>query len=158
MDTETIRFLVAGWGAVTGTIAIGIQLKQQFADRSRLKLSATMSIQSNDKHSEEHLVFTLEVVNYGRRASRIKYAGIQLEPRMSNVVGMPMQPTAGEIKLYDAHKTGVNLELEEGGTHRFVLEPFSEKVAETFRDTEVAFVTDTRGRKYTTNFRTIRLK
>jgi hypothetical protein len=158
MDTETIGLLVAGWGAVTGTVAITMQLAQYFADRSRLKLSAVMSIESNEKLAEHHLVFTLDVVNHGRRVSYIRCAGIQLEPRKIDIGGIKMQEDESEITLFDADRTGRTVELAEGKRHRFVLEPFREKAGETFRDTEVAFVTDTRGRKYTTKFKTIRSK
>ncbi|MCW5554327.1 MAG: hypothetical protein KIS67_19480 [Verrucomicrobiae bacterium] len=163
MNAETITLFVAVWGAVTGTIAIAIQLAQHLADRSRLKLKARMSIESNEKQPEHqqpehHVVFTLEVVNHGRRVSRIRRVGIELEPREMSIGGMNMKPKESEITLFDADKSGQFVELGEGKRHCFVLEPFPEKAGETFRETEVAFVTDTLGRKFTTNFQTIRLK
>jgi len=159
MTIQAVGFLLACWGAVTGTIAIVIQVKQHLADRSRLKLSAVMSRASNEKLREDHLVFTLEVVNHGRRVSRIKCAGIQLQPSEMIVGGQTLAPpTTYEIRLYEADRSEDLVELAEGGSHRFVLEPFPEKEAQTLRDTEVAFVTDTLGRKYTTKFHTIKRK
>jgi hypothetical protein len=159
MNAQAVNFLLACWGALTGTIAIVIQLRQHLADRSRLKLSAVMSIASNEKLRENHLVFTLEVVNHGRRVSRIRCAGIQLQPSETIIAGKTFpRATRWEIRLYDADRSGGIVELAEGGLKRFVLEPFPEKEAQTLRDTEVAFVTDTHGRKYTTKFHTIKPK
>ena len=109
---------------------------------------------------DRHLsVFTLEVVNCGRRVSRIRRAGIQLQPSEMIIGGQTLpRPTRREVRLYDADRSGGILELAEGGSHRFVLEPFPEKEAQTLRDTEVAFVTDTRGRKYASKFHTIKPK
>jgi hypothetical protein len=151
MNAETIGLLIAGLGALTGIIALAINL---FADRSRLKLNAVMTIESNEKMSEPHLVFTLEVVNHGRRVSRIKHAGIQIEPREMNVGEIKLKPFESEITLFDSGKTGRSIELTEDKPHIFVLEPFRE----ILRDTEIAFVIDTRGRKFTTKFNTMSLK
>jgi len=155
MDAKMIGLLIAGLSALTGIVALAIKL---FVDRSRLKLNAVMTIESNEKRSEPHLVFTLEVVNHGRRVSRIKHAGIRLEPREMDIGGIKMKPVESEITLFDADKTGRSIELTEDKPHSFVLEPFREKAVDTFRDTEVAFVIDTRGRKFTTNFKTIKPK
>ena len=155
MNTETIALLVAGWGAVTGTVAIAIQLKQYVADRSQLKLTASMSMASNEKQPENHFVFTIEVINQGRRVTCIRHAGIQLEPSVMSIGGKWLQADESEITIFDADKTGRTIELTEGKRHLFVLEPFREKAVTTFRETEVAFVIDTRGRKFTTRFYTI---
>jgi hypothetical protein len=158
MNAETIGLLVAGWGAVTGTVAIAIQLTQYFTDRSKLKLHAFMSMASNEKMLEHHLVFTIEVVNHGRRVSYIRRAGIQLEPSVMHIGGKWTQADESELTIFDADRTGRTIELAEGKRHLFVLEPFREKIGDTFRDTEVAFVIDSRGRKQTTKFQTIKSK
>ena len=158
MTTETIKLLVAGWGAVTGTLAIAIQLTLYLKDRSQLKLTAFMSMESNEKMPEHHLVFTIEVVNHGRRVSYIRRAGIQLEPSVMDIGGKWTQANESELTIFDSDRTGRTIELGEGKRHLFVLEPFREKIGDAFRDTEVAFVIDSRGRKHTTKFQTIKSK
>jgi hypothetical protein len=158
MTAETFNLLVAGWGAVTGTVAIAIQLTQYFTDRSQLKLNAFMSMESNEKLPEHHLAFTMEVVNHGRRVAYIRRVGIQLEPSVMAIGGKWTKADESELTIFDADRTGRTIELAEGKRHLFVLEPFREKVGDAFRDTEIAFVIDTRGRKHKTKFHTITSK
>ena len=154
MPTETIKLLIAVWGAVTGTLAIAIQLTLYLKDRSQLKLTAFMSMVSNEKMPEHHLVFKMEVVNHGRRVAYIRRAGIQLEPSVMAIGGKWTKADESELTIFDADRTGRTVELAEGKRHLFVLEPFREKAGDAFRDTEVAFVIDTRGRKHKTKFHT----
>ena len=74
-NTSPIDY-IAIWGAVTGSVALIIQLLQFARDRSRLKLDASFLICSDIQRPEMRLKFELNIVNIGRRPIVIESAGV----------------------------------------------------------------------------------
>ena len=64
--------LIAVWGAVTGTIALLLQLCSHFSDRHRLKATVVADMQLNEDRSDATAEISFELRNVGRRICRIE--------------------------------------------------------------------------------------
>jgi hypothetical protein len=133
---ETWVGLAAIWGAITGTIALIIQLMQHLADRAKVQLEASMSFQSNEANPKFHLCVQLSVVNQGRRLVRIESAGIILPNTTLKTLGKLGQPSlsfessSSRRELFNAKTKNRLLELSaEGGKFTFTDDTFPENEA-----------------------------
>jgi hypothetical protein len=107
--------LIALWGAVTGTIAVGIQAIQHYLDRARLVVKPSIS-QYIDRATPVARI-CVDVSNRGRRPLSIEHIGIILpndKKRDPNVRQIRKQ-----TPLFDAITAGKVLRLAEGDKHTF---------------------------------------
>ncbi|MEI7819562.1 MAG: hypothetical protein WCK55_01495 [Verrucomicrobiota bacterium] len=149
--TESITLSTALWGALTGTIALLIQLKQHHADRAHLKLDAVLSITS-DRTSKTRVTFTIDAVNHGRRLIRIESAGIELPPTKPPLPEGVIEER-NELFVFQSERAGRRVELEgEGGKFTFRTDPFPRELLSVLGRRATAFVEDTRGHRYRVKF------
>jgi len=92
------EFLVAIYGALTGTVAIASTIRQWWLDRAILKLEANISIVQADAM---RVVLTISAVNNGRRPVRIKHVG-SLLAKESVPIDMQMFWDSSELTLFGA--------------------------------------------------------
>src|SRR5438270_11669000 len=74
----TATFLIALWGAVTGTVAVAVQIAHHFSDRGRLEISASMSQTVDRANPKPRLKVEVELCNTGRRPITVEQVGIIL--------------------------------------------------------------------------------
>jgi len=87
---------VAIYGALTGTIAIALQIRQWLVDRARLKVEGAISIVNTDKM---RVVLSISVVNNGCRPVNIRRVGALLAKESVTVPqGLSPQGRAEELK------------------------------------------------------------
>jgi hypothetical protein len=154
--------IAAIWGAITGTIALIIQLTQHLADRAKIKLEASMSFQSNEVNPKFHLCVQLSVVNEGRRLVRIECAGIVMPNATLKTSAKPTQPSisleasSSRRELFNAKTKNRLLELSaEGGKFTFTDDLFPENEArEMFQKQKYgkAFIRLSSGKELFTHF------
>ncbi len=150
------------WGAVTGTLALGIKAFEIYCDRAKVKLEASMGFQSNEVNPKFHLYVQLSVVNQGRRLVRIECAGVILPNTAMKTLAKPGQPSlswepsSSRRELFNAKTKGRLLELSaEGGKFTFTDDNFPESEArDMFKKQKQgkAFVRLTSGKELFTNF------
>lgn len=112
-DTTTLS--IALWGAVTGTVAVGIVVIQPLLERSRLVIKASMSHRVDHLQPVARLSVELEVSNRGRRPVMIEQIGIVLPD------GGKREPNGArkEIPIIDATAAGKSVRLGEGEKQTF---------------------------------------
>lgn len=150
------------WGAITGTLALGIKAFELFVDRAQLKLEASMGFQSNEANPKIHLYVQLSVVNQGRRLVRIESAGVILPNSTLKTLAKPGQPSlplkssSPKRELFNAKTKGHLLELSaEGGKFTFTDDKFPENEAREMFNTQKdgkAFVRLSSGKELITTF------
>lgn len=69
--------LISWWGAATGTVALGIQIRHWRVDRAVLNIRAEMQTIIRDRPA---LFLTVHAVNVGRRPHRVKEVVAELHP------------------------------------------------------------------------------
>lgn len=124
------------WGAVTGTLALGIKAFELFCDRAKVTIEASMGFQSNEANPKFHLYVQLTVVNQGRRLVRIESAGVILPNTILKTLAKPEQPSlslessSSRRELFNAKTKGRLLDLSaEGGKFTFTDNNFPESEA-----------------------------
>jgi hypothetical protein len=155
MTPEQITLTIAIWGAATGTVALVLQYLQHRADRPDLRITAHLSNTVDVRHPQARLVFALEAVNHGRRPVRIERVGVELPPK-DEPLPEGVFSQSSWVNVFDTEFGQPSVELGEGAKHTFRADPFPIDHAKTFRTRETAFVEDSRGQRYTTQFYTIR--
>ena len=154
MTAAEITFVIAVWGAITGTVAIVLQVLQYRADRSDLRISAHLSSAVDRQRPAARLVFEIDAVNHGRRPVSIREAGIQLPPSEE-----PLEPgvlaRTSHVRIFES-SAARSVTLAEGDRHCFRIDPFSVETARKLPYHATAFVEDTLGRRYTSKFYTIK--
>ena len=151
MNTSALITLsTALWGAVTGTIALMLQLARHRADRPILKLDAVLRLTS-DRTSKIRIVFTIEAVNHGQRLIRIESAGIELPPAKAKLPEGVTEERS-ELFVFQSERAGGRVELDEGNKFTFGLDPFPRELLSALSKRATAFVEDTRGQRYRTKF------
>lgn len=137
------------WGTITGTAAIAFQAIQHFQDRAHIELTPTHLFSSDIRNREGRLVFTVEVVNHGRRDIYLEDAGIEMPP--------PQNPEPGTwghqstLSIFP-RQAGGSIHLSEGQKTRITLDPFPPEFVSHLGQTAVAFVKDTKGKIYKKSF------
>jgi hypothetical protein len=86
---------VAIYGALTGTIAIALQIRQWLVDRPMLKVEGAVSIVHTDKM---RVLLSISVVNNGRRPVNIRRVGALLA-KESVTVPQGLSPRGRAEKL-----------------------------------------------------------
>jgi hypothetical protein len=90
------ELLVAIYGALTGTIAILVQVRQWRLDRAILKVEGAISIVNTDKI---RVLLSISVVNNGRRPVNIRRVGALLAKESVSIpLGLSPQRKAEELK------------------------------------------------------------
>lgn len=150
------------WGAITGTLALGIKAFEFFTDRAKLRLQASMGFQSNEVNPKFHLYVQISVVNEGRRLVRIESVGVISPNSTLKTWPKPGQPSlslkisSSKRELFNAKNKGRLLELSpEGGKFTFTDDNFPENEArEMFKTQKVgkAFVRLSSGKELVTTF------
>lgn len=139
---------IAILGAVTGTIALVVQLLEYWHDRAKIKLSGCMSLSSNIADPVERYEFQLDVVNKGRRVARISEIYIETKK----------EKPGAKFKIFDA--AGQNaIALEEGETKRFgdrIATNSLDGLFESFEEKELFSVRLTTGEIHRVQFSTVK--
>jgi hypothetical protein len=114
-NPDTTTFLIALWGAVTGTVAVGILVGQQLLDRSRIEVKASMSHRVGHLEPVARLSVEVEVTNRGRRSVTIEQVGVVLPDDGKRDRNVARKETA----IFDATAAGKSLRLGEGEKQTF---------------------------------------
>lgn len=78
LNRETITLFLAIWGAVTGTVAVFVNIFAFVRDKSRLKVTATMACGTSIYHGKTpRYFFRVRFTNRGRRIVRIHRVAIK---------------------------------------------------------------------------------
>ena len=110
MNKEIITIGLAAWGALTGTVAILVQLLSFLCDRARLSVKATMSYGSSLYHGrqQEHCM-RVTLTNRGRRVVRIERIALRMANPMRVALnrglmyrGWNRNVVQGDIGIYSA--------------------------------------------------------
>lgn len=151
----SIELTLGIWGTVTGTAAIIIQAVQHFQDRARIELTPIHAYSADLEHREGRFVFTIEVVNHGRRVVYLEDAGIEIPPPEN-----PETATWGHRNTLNVfpESVGGSITLGEGQKTRIILDPFPAEFVDQLGKYAVAFVKDTRGKVYRKTFQLTKLK
>lgn len=155
MTAAEVTFAIALWGAVTGTIALVLQLLEYRADRSDLRISAHLSNTVDRQRPSARLVFVIDAVNHGRRVVTIRKAGIELPPPDDRLPPGVLAQTS-YVRIFDSDEMGPAVTLAEGGNHAFRIDPFPVETARNLPYHSTAFIEDSVGRRYTCTFYTIK--
>lgn len=137
------------WGTITGTAAIVFQAIQHYQDRASIELTPIHCFSSDIHNREGRLVFTIEVVNHGRRDIYLEDAGIEM-PSPQN----PEPGTWGHqstLSIFPS-QAGGSIHLSEGQKTRITLDPFPSEFVNHLGKFAVAFVKDTKGKVYKKRF------
>lgn len=122
---ETWVGFAAILGAITGTLALAIQLIQHLADRPKLVLQSSMGIKSDGQNPKLHLYVRLQIVNNGRRPTRIERAWFKLPESTGPILPELLQSknvklVSSEFVIFDAETKGRFIEISsEGGKYVF---------------------------------------
>jgi len=117
----TITLVTAIWGALTGTLAVGIQLFGHITDRGRLSITGSMSQVVDRTYPKPRLCVAVNVCNHGRRPVVIEQIGLKLPSTPDPKAIGPVLTTA---PLFDARTSGEHLRLAEGEKREFRIDPF----------------------------------
>jgi hypothetical protein len=158
---ETWVGLAAIWGAITGTLALVIQLLQHLADRPKLVLRSSMGIKSDAQNPKHHLYVRLEIVNNGGRSARVERIAVMLPESTAPIIPRREQSStlrlvSSEFVLFDAETKGRFIEIPPGGgKHVHEQYNFPENTARVmFQEQKEgkAFIRLTSGKKLFTTF------
>lgn len=123
------------YGAITATAALCIGILNYRRDKARLKVIAKLTPCVSAQNPQPYYVFSLSVVNEGRRIGRIKRAGIIL-------------PGLRKYLVMNADQT----DLAEAERKEIVTEDWQEEFALSFVNEGFAFVEDSVGEKHLCQF------
>lgn len=142
--------VIAAWGALTGTTALILLLRQHLRDRANLVLDAELKVAADKDSGKKKLVLSLGTVNLGRRPIVIEEAGVKVPGQES--ADPKLRTQNSELRLPLPPK---GFTLTEGQKQTLVMNPFTFELKEK---TAVAFVRDTKGNEYAAEFKVIRLE
>jgi hypothetical protein len=136
----TIQPIIAVWGAITGTLALCIQLTNYWRDRAIVGLNPIHQFSTDIKNPAGRLVFIIEVVNHGRRSVYLEDAGIEMPP--------PKNPPPGTwghkstLNIFPPNAGG-SIHIGEGQKIRIIQDPFLPEFGKALGEKTVCYVRDT---------------
>jgi hypothetical protein len=143
---DAIVALTALYGALTGTIALYLQIIGIRKDKAELHLSGRVVF-----GGELGKYLELTVTNIGRRVIRLDSIGIDFAP-MEDPPDSRILSSRLSIVLFDFKKKGV-ISLEEGDKRTFdTADPFHQSPLINEDGEHTVYVSTTAGRKYTLSF------
>jgi hypothetical protein len=150
VTTEAIvTTIVAAWGAITGSVAVAVQLAQHRSDRAKIHLFGKMTISSTIDDPLDRYAYEFDVVNRGRRVAHIAEVYVNTSRK-----GKP----GPKWLIFDA-KGEMTVALNEGETKRFegrIMTDAMDKLFESLETEELFSVRLTTGEIHIAKFFTVK--
>jgi hypothetical protein len=145
IDPETLKTIVAVWGAVTGTVALSVNLYQHISNRPKLKLSAGLGT-VYEPNKPTHFSLDVTAVNVGRRVFYIRRVALELPPADQVTNGVKM--VSRRLNIYN----GDSIALAPDGGRKEFNQAVPQEIVQRLPDNAVVLVTDSLGKIHRTKF------
>ena len=148
-----IQIFFAVLGGVAALIGTTIAIINIWRDRAIITLKPTHFFNADLTNPKGRFMFTVEIVNHGRRSIYIEEAGIEIP--ITNKVPVPFpEGSWGHTSTLNffPRKAGESVEIKEGQKITLGQDPFPADFISVLGKTAVCYVKSTRGKVYREKF------